>query len=174
MGLKDVIAELDRIRSAGLVTDYAVGGAVAAGVYIEVGSTLDIDVFVLLGGAHGSPLAPLGPVWADLVAHGAKEEDGYLVIGDWPVQLLMGKPLVDEAVSRARVTHVEGMDTRIMSPEYLAAIALDTGRLKDHLRVEEFIRRARIDMPVFLELVDRFELADRWQAFQRKFLETDG
>ncbi len=171
MAIQDVIAELNHVQSAGLISSYAVGGAVAASAYIEVGSTVDVDVFVVFGSNAAHPLAPLGPVWAYLTDRGAKEEGGHLVIGGWPVQLLPpGTPLYDDAILNARTKMFGGQEGRIMGPDHLAAIALATGRGKDYVRVEEFIKRNKIDMDVFLQLVERFGLQEQWKTFEMRFL----
>lgn len=173
MPIRDVISELNRVRSAGLISDYAIGGAVAAELYIEAGSTVDVDVFVVFGSEPTHPLAPLGPVWADLVAHGAKVEAEYLVITDWPVQLLPpGTPLYDDAIRNARSVPIGDQSGRFMTPEHLAAIALATGRKKDFARVEEFITRGALDVKELETLIQRFGLTQAWSDFQAKYLSS--
>ncbi|MHB1094741.1 MAG: hypothetical protein ACYC3F_01040 [Gemmatimonadaceae bacterium] len=174
MPIQDVISELNRIRSAGLIADYAVGGAIAAQAYIETSSTSDIDVFVAVSGPAAQSLAPLGPIWADLTARGAKVDGLYLVIGDWPVQFLVpGTPLYDDAVTNARTKDFGGQIGRIMGPEHLAAIALATGRNKDYVRIEEFIRRGKVDSAVLAQLIERFGLQAEWKTFEARFLTPD-
>lgn len=60
-----------------------------------------------------------------------------------------------------------------MSPEYLAAIALDTGRPKDYVRVYEFLTRNIVTKDALLALVERFGLTERWKTFAKRFLETN-
>lgn len=172
MSIQAVISELNRIKSAGLIADYAIGGAVAAQAYIESSATVDIDVFIAIQDSGGPLIANLGPIWNDLVAHGAKEEGEYLVIGDWPVQLLPHNisPLYEDAVQHARTEQIGNQEARIMGPESLAAIALATGRSKDFVRLEEFIRRKKVDMSVLKELIERFGLRAQWKSFEMKFL----
>lgn len=169
--IQDVISELNRIKTAGLISDYAIGGAVAAQAYIETSSTEDIDVFVVLGGTGAHPLNPLAPIWADLVAHGAKVDGMYLVIGGWPVQLLPdGTPIYDDAINAAVDKDFGGVVGRIMRPEFLAGLALFAGRNKDYLRVEEFIRREKVDVKALMLLVERYGLQSSWKTFETKFL----
>lgn len=93
------------------------------------------------------------------------------MIGGWPVQLLPpGTPLYDDAILNARTKMFGGQEGRIMGPDHLAAIALATGRGKDYVRVEEFIKRNKIDMDVFLQLVERFGLQEQWKTFEMRFL----
>lgn len=169
MALNDVVSELNRIREAGLISDYAIGGAVAAQAYIETTSTEDVDVFVVLSGSSAD-LAPLSDIWADLVSRGAKQEGGYLVIGGWPVQLLPpGNQLYEEAILTARVFDFGGHSGRVMLPEHLVAIALQTGRSKDYQRVSEFIRQGSVAVETITQLVARFGLTDGWNTFLTRF-----
>lgn len=171
MPIADVISELDALRAAGLIADYAIGGAVAAHAYLEPTSTEDVDVFVALTGPYARSLAPFQAIYPFLIERGAKENGAYLEIGDWPVQFLVSDdPLHVAAVSGARAIPVAGKTARIMTPEYLAAIALHTGRAKDHIRLLAFLESGTIDRAQFGALVERFGLTPRWNAFQSRFL----
>lgn len=172
MAIKEVIHELNRIQSEGLVVDYAVGGAVAALAYIEASSTEDVDVFVILR-PGASDLAPLGEIWANLQAHGAVPEGERLVIGEWPVQFLPpGSPLDEDAIRNAQPWDFGGVSGRIMRPEYVAAIALALGRAKDKVRVEEFVRRGRLDMAEFTKVLTKHGLLQQWNIFTHKYLDA--
>ena len=46
---QEVISELNRVREAGLIEEYAIGGAVGALAYLEAAATEDVDVFVVFG-----------------------------------------------------------------------------------------------------------------------------
>jgi hypothetical protein len=174
MAIQDVVAELNRIQAAGLIADYAIGGAIAAQAYIETSATVDVDVFVVFGGDTANSLAPLVHIWADLIAHGAKEEGEYLVIGGWPVQFLPpGTPLYDDAIRNARTRDFGGKEGRIMGPEHLAAIALATGRAKDYTRIEEFIRRGKVDMAVLMQLIEQNGLQATWKTFETRYLPSN-
>ena len=50
---------------------------------------------------------------------------------------------------------------RIFTPEFLCAIALDTGRLKDYYRVASFIEQRQVDMDKLREMVRQYGLEDR-------------
>jgi hypothetical protein len=170
MPIQDVVSELNRIQNSGLISGYAIGGAVAAGAYIEATQTEDVDVFVIFGDRPVHPLAPLREIWADLISNGAQVQGEYLVIGGWPVQLLPpGTPIYDDAIASARTKDFGGVDGKIMGPEHLAAIALATGRGKDYVRVAEFIRTGKLDPTILNQLIDQFGLADRWKEFQTRF-----
>lgn len=171
MPIQDVISELNRIKAEGLISAYAVGGAVAAHAYIEPSETEDLDVFVVVAGPEGSSLNPLTRIAADLVSHGAIWDGPYLVFGGWPVQFLLpGTPLYDEAIADARPKDFGGgVIGSIMGPEHLAAIALLTHRGKDYLRVDEFIRRGKVDLPILMGMIHRYGLTEFWNKFRTIF-----
>lgn len=170
VAINDVVSELNRIKLSGLISDYAIGGAVAAQAYIETSATEDVDVFVVFSGGVANSLAPLSDVWSDLIAHGAKVEGQYLIIGGWPVQLLPpGTPLYDEAIAQALSLDFGGNFGKVMRPEHLAAIALQTGRSKDYQRVSEFIRNGSVQVEAIQALINRFGLTDRWALFLTRF-----
>jgi len=65
---------------------------------------------------------------------------------------------------------VEGAPARVFPPEYLAAIALQTGRAKDKARLLQFVEARAFDAELFQGLLARHELAGAWQKFERQFL----
>ena len=170
MAIADVIVEMNRLQTEGRIASYALGGAVAAQAYITPMSTEDVDVFVVIAGAEATSLAPLRLIYADLISRGAKPDREYLEIGGWPVQLLPpAGPLYDAAIAGARTVPLDGQSARIMGPEHLAAIALQTGRGKDLVRLDEFITTGAIDMPLFNILVEQFGLTEKWNRFRLQF-----
>ena len=59
--LADVFQVLGEMRSAGVVRDYAVGGATAVLFYAEPARTYDLDVFIVLPPGERS-LVPLAKI----------------------------------------------------------------------------------------------------------------
>lgn len=57
--------------------------------------------------------------------------------------------------------------------EHLVAIALRTGRAKDHLRILQFIEHNRVNRDKLGELLDRHGLKSRWQQFEARYLEGE-
>lgn len=172
MPIKQVFAELEALRTAGVVEDYALGGAVGAVRYIEPAATQDIDVFVVFRSDSVASLAPLGPAYDFLVRRGAKVEAEHLIIGDWPVQLLPAAGLLlEDAMKEARTENVDDQPVRILSAEHLAAIALDVGRPKDRIRLTQFLEWSGFDRARFEAIVKRTGLVAKWQQFKRLFLD---
>lgn len=86
----------------------------------------------------------------------------HVVIGGWKVQILPPyKPLVEEALAAAVETEFDKVPTRVLTAEHLCAIAIDTGRAKDYLRVSMFIEAGEVDIATLEEILTRYHLIDR-------------
>jgi hypothetical protein len=66
------------------------------------------------------------------------------------------------ALRNARTAKYGNTETRIFSPEWLAAELLRSGRLKDYARVELLINSGKLDMNVFSGIVKEHRLEDKW------------
>jgi len=158
---------LERLVAEGALMHYAIGGATAAGFHGDPLATRDIDVFVFLEPPSGSLLVTLESLFSRLREWGFNEfEEEGLLIEDFPVQFLTAAPgLETEAVERALVVEWDGHRLRVMRPEYLAAIALTVGRPKDRARLVYLVELPIFDRPSFENLLERFQLTDRWQKW---------
>jgi hypothetical protein len=160
--MKKALSALNAIKKSKVIDDYAIGGAIAASFYIEATNTEDVDVFLFMSPSANSALLTLTPIYEALKQHGGKVEKEYIVMGDWPVQILPAyTPLVEEAVRLAVTVHYGSIDTRIFSAEHLCAIALDTGRVKDYYRVAAFIEQGKVDRVALNHLVSKYNLSNK-------------
>src|ERR1700761_3485728 len=77
------IQVVNQLRDEGLISRYAIGGAVGALFYIEPTQTQDIDIFVHLNPVPGSILVSLDPIHKRLVELGYSiwDEDKLVVEG---------------------------------------------------------------------------------------------
>lgn len=162
--MKEVFRVINRMRADGIIDDYAICGAIAASFYLEAVATEDIDIFI-----HISPpparFAELSTVYSYLGKKGFMARREFVVIDSWDVQFLVPAEdsLEHEAVRNAAVFAFDGVDVRVMIPEYLVAVALQTGRDKDMLRVREFVRTEKVNVGDLGTLVDRFGLGEQWR-----------
>lgn len=169
--MKATLETINRMQSDGVIGQYAIGGAVGATFYLAPAATVDLDVFVTLPSVSGL-LVSLSPIYEYLQARGGRIQDEYILIGKWPVQFLTpADDLENEAVTQAITTKVEEVGTRVMSAEHLMAIALKTGRTKDHNRILQFIEQVPYDPAKLKDIVERHGLSAKWKSFERKFLE---
>jgi hypothetical protein len=165
--MQEVCAILEQLVAEGVVRQYAVGGATAAGFHGEPLATRDIDVFVFVEPAPGSLLVTLEPIFRRLEALGFSEfEEEALLVHGYPVQFLSASPgLETEAVKQAITAEGEGRKVRVMRPEHLAALALATGRPKDRARLVYLLALPDFDRPAFREILSRHHLTDRWSQW---------
>ncbi len=159
------------MQAEGVIGQYAIGGAVGATFYLEPAATLDIDIFVGLPKASGSSLLTLAPVYEYLASRGYNAEKENIVIEGWPVQFPPTRDALDEeALQQAVETALEGIPTRVPSPEHVVAIALRTGRAKDFARVLQFIESGVLEPAKLDAILGRHGLVERWEQFGIRFL----
>jgi hypothetical protein len=156
--MKEALTLLNELVADGVMGAYAIGGAMGATFYTQAINTEDIDVFVTMA-PTGGLLLSLTPIYEAAKAKGAVVSGEYLVVGNWPVQLLPPpNALVEEALLSARSTTFDGVPTRVMTAEHLCAIALQIGRQKDYARVSLFIDDGAVDIGKTLVLLRRYNL----------------
>jgi len=169
--VKAIFEKINGMQGAGIIEKYAIGGAVGATFYLEPSATLDVDIFVSLPAEPGRALLSLTPIYEFMQARGGRQKGEYIVIDGWPVQFLPSADALDEeALAEAVETDVEGVKTWVMTAEHLAAIALRTGRSKDHNRILQFLEQRALDKQKLQRIVMRHGLASKWQRFARTYL----
>ncbi|HEX4321126.1 MAG TPA: hypothetical protein VHZ52_09490 [Acidobacteriaceae bacterium] len=161
--MEAALKALNRLVADRVLEDYAIGGAIGASFYIQALQTEDIDAFVFLP-RSSSLLVSLTPVYEALQAQGGRIEREYVRFGNWPLQILTdANPLISEAIREALGVEYEGVPTRVFAPEHLCAVALQTGRAKDYLRVTMFLEQNEVDLGTLTALSARHGLQDRLQ-----------
>jgi len=168
--MKATLEAINKMQADGVIGNYAIGGAVGATFYLAPAATVDLDLFVTVPGDTGL-LVNLAPIYEYLKSRGGVEQDEYIVVKEWPVQFLTpANALQKEAVSQAVSTSVEGIPTRVISAEHLVAIALETGRAKDHTRILQFVEQGAIDREKLKDVLERHGLSAKWRGFEQRFL----
>ena len=162
--MRETLHYLRQMREAGVIGEYAVGGAMAATFYIEPISTFDLDVFVALPSAPGGLLVSLEPLYNHLRANGFKEDKECVMIHGIPVQFLPAyNPLVEEALQNAVEMDYDGVKVPVFSAEHLAVIALQTGRGKDKARIQSFIESGILRNDKLTAILTRHGLEAKWK-----------
>lgn len=165
--MQEVCDVLERLVLEGTLSQYAIGGATAAGFHGEPLATRDVDVFVFIEAASGQLLVSLEPIYSKLQELGFQEfdEEGILIHG-LPVQFIAASPgLETEAVEAAMRVEWDNHRTRVMRPEHLAAIALSVGRPKDRARLVYLWELPGFDRDAFQSILERHQLANQWQQW---------
>jgi hypothetical protein len=171
--VKATLEVINQMQADGVIGEYAIGGAVGATIYLEPAATLDVDIFVVLPTPAGKFLLSLSPIYDYLKDRGAAIQAEHIVIGEWPVQFLPpATDLEKEAVENALPTVIEDVETRVMSPEHLVAIALQTGRSKDYIRILQFVEHEAVDLAKLQNVLERHYLTGKWENFRHRYLEA--
>jgi hypothetical protein len=162
---------INQMQADGVIGKYAIGGAIAAAFYIEPSATYDIDIFIPFDNAPGSSLASLGHIYDYLFHRGYKAAGAHVIIEGWQVQFLPADDaLYKEALEHAIGVNVGTIKTWVMTAEHLMTIALRTGRGKDFIRIEQFVRHDAFDESNLVQILNRYNLFNRWEQFNEKYI----
>ena len=157
--LREVFGLLNHLRSARVIEDYAIGGAMAALFYAEPARTYDVDVFVVLPASPESTLRPLGALYSWLGQQGFRPDAEHVLIHGVPVQFLPAfNPLVDEALRDARVLEYDGVPVRVVGPEHLCALAIQAGGRKRRERAWQLLESGTVDRQRLIDVLQRHGL----------------
>lgn len=168
--MEKVCQILEQLVAGGTLSNYAIGGATAAGFHGEPLATLDIDVFVFADPPPGSMLVSLDPLYQELARLGfGSFEKECVIIHGLPVQFLVASSdLESEAVRDALPVEWDNKKIRVMRPEHLAVLALHTGRPKDRARVVYLLGLPQFDRALFERIVERHGLAPSWTKWRQE------
>jgi len=167
--MKNTLQVLNTLVEEKVISDYAIGGAMGATFYIDPVMTIDLDIFVL--SLDKCDLLPLQPIYQALKTKGYwpdEHEKECVDIEGIPVRFLPAyNPLLEEACQSAKVTEYAGTKTKVISAEHLVAISLQTGRLKDKLRVLAFNEAQILDHEKLDGILTRHGLTEKWQQWTK-------
>jgi len=169
--LRKAVVALNALQHQGLIESYAIGGGMAVNFYTDPQSTYDLDVFILVKPDAARKVISLTDVYQYLKSQGGTWEEGHIVLDQLPLQLIAaGNALEHEAVDRAHRRNVAGVEAKVVSVEYLAAIAVQTGRRKDREKVRRLLEEASLDrraLEALLKRHDLYETFKRWELQNR-------
>jgi hypothetical protein len=152
--LADVLLAANELVSAGVIEDYALGGALAAIYYTEPFTTYDADIIFIASDKTLS--AGIPAIYSHLQAKGWRVEREHL--RDFPVRFLAASGLTEEAVREATQIEFEGVPAKVFRPEYIIAIAASVGRHKDLARIEQLMTQANINEASLDDILRRYKL----------------
>jgi len=167
--MKEVAELLNAMRSAGVIREYALFGAIAQMRYTEPLATLDADVLVAV--PDPQRIDVLKPIYEFCTTRGYRPEGESVRVGDWPLQFIpVFSPLTQEALEEAESDDFDGVPIRVVGASHLAVIALATGRAKDYARILALLESGSVTREQIARLASRNGLADSWSRFQARFL----
>lgn len=123
--------------------------------YAEPVATYDLDIFVALPTSSGGLITRV-PLYDVLRQRGYEPKDEYVMIEGVPVQFLPAyNALLEEALVQASDVVVEGVHTRVLRIEHLVAVAMQTGRPKDRVRIQLLKQESNVDADVLADICER-------------------
>jgi hypothetical protein len=115
---------LTELETTGIISRYAIGGAVGAIFYIEPFLTYDLDIFVVLP-QMPSGLLTLEPIYNELKRRGYPTEAECILIEGVPVQFLPTyNPLLEEALIKDRQRFSMFIEQASMDTDYLQKVLI--------------------------------------------------
>lgn len=168
--MEKVIHIIDRAREDGLFSAYAVGGGIAALFYIEPVATFDLDVFIIIPSETTSSLVSLSPIYSWLEKHGYKPLKEQVIIEGIAVQFIpVFNDLVKDAVLNALDKKYGDTIVKVISPEYLVAIMVQTNRPKDKDRILKFLQQAGLDSCLLDSILQKYSLAPVFEKLKKDY-----
>lgn len=162
--MKETIEVINGLKKAGLILDYAIGGAVGVLRWVEPFFTRDLDVFIVLPQQdREKDLISLSPLYEYLGQKGYKEWKGqWIIIAGIPVEFIPASGLSREAVDEAVEVEYEGVKAKVMIPEYLIALLLKAGRDKDMMKIKMLMDEAEVDEGRLNKILTKYDLMDKF------------
>lgn len=167
-GMNKTLEIINELKDKGLIEDYVIGGGIATVYYVESFFTKDLDIFVKIKTDLLSRLDILGDVYTYLDSKGYKFEGEHIMIEGMPVQFLVASSGVEkDAMTDAKEIVYDGVNTKIMGPEYLIATALAAGRAKDKDKVHKFVeQKIALDDAKLDKILKEYGLDGKYRAIK--------
>jgi len=166
--MKNTLALINELKEKKLIADYAIGGAIGVLRWVEPFFTRDLDIFIIPSKETKKGVIDLSSIYDYLKKKGCVWKGQWLIIGGVPVDFIPVDALEKEAVEDAEAAEFEGVGTKVITPEYLAAILLRAGRNKDLRKVEMLLAQASIDGKKLDRILEKYGLAGKFAGFRRK------
>jgi len=161
--MKKAINIINELKKKNLIEDYAIGGGIAALFYIEPFLTYDLDIFITLPPKEKEKkLIVLSPIFDYLKKKGCSWKGEHIIVEGIPVQFIPADELEEEAMNNAKTILYEGVETKVVTPEYLIAILFRAGRKKDLEKVEKLLTQAEIDEKKLNDILNSYNLKEQF------------
>ena len=154
--LANILRAANGLVKAGIIENYALGGALAVIRYVEPFDVYEAVIFFIP--ADKSLTAGMPAIYAHLQSKGWQVEEGHLTVKGFPVQFLAAHGLTEEAVREARRIKVKNVPAKVFRAEHIVAIAASGGRPKDIARIEQMQQQAKLDQALLEKILRQYQL----------------
>ncbi len=166
--MKKVMQVLNKLIDEGVIGKYAIGGAIGVLFYTEVFATKDLDVFVVPQ-KTGGEIIHLGSIWEYLKRAGYGMQGQYFMIDGMPVDFVaVYNDLTLEALENAIDKLYDDVKVKVLRPEYLLAIALQTGRKQDLRKVDLLMSQTKLNGDLLKDILIRHDLYKKWRDYNEQ------
>lgn len=167
--MKEALEVLNSLKDKALIDDYAVGGGIATIFYTEPVFTYDLDVFVIVKSEAAGKIISLSSVYDYLTNKGYSWKGEHIIIGGLPVQFIPVESGIErEAIDNSKDVTYSGVKTKILSAEYLIAIALKAGRRKDFDKIGRLVEQTKIDKKTLEAILKKYHLLDKFKKWEKE------
>lgn len=155
--MQKAIKILNQLVADGLIEDYAIGGSVAMLFYAEPVISKYVDVFLKV--KSDSLSISYIPIYEHLKNLGYEMIDQHFVIEGvaidfWPEHTY----LIVEAMDNRTTMKYSGENVNVLTPEYLVAIALQTGRPQNYQEAIILLNEADINITKLFGILKKWGL----------------
>ncbi|MBI5237047.1 MAG: nucleotidyltransferase [Deltaproteobacteria bacterium] len=160
-----VLEIIKKMSDLKILDRWAIGGAVAVMFYTEPYLTKDIDVFII---AHitNSGIIDMSGIYDWLKKRGYDDFEGQSVLIEGVrVDFVPVFGLTEEAVRKARFKAIGETKVKVITPEYLIAIALSVGRTQDYFKIDKLLGQCVVKNNILDDIIRRHDLYEKWQRY---------
>ncbi|MCI0416259.1 nucleotidyltransferase [bacterium] len=165
--MKVALQTANEMEVSGLIGKYSIAGSVAIIYYATPIATDDLDLF-FLHSQKPDEIFSMQAIYEFLQRKGCRPENFTVWIGGVKVQFIPSTgALMDEAINKSQEVVLFGMNTRVVTPEYLIALKLIAGRPKDVAHIILLLNSSRIGVQLnsLLDVLKRYNIEEKWTKF---------
>jgi hypothetical protein len=166
-----VIEVLQNLQTKQIIEKYAIGGAFAATLHNEPIATLDLDIFFFLKEKSDSPILSMSKIYEFAKENGFNFDHEFINIYGWLVQFVEASHnnLWKEAIENSDIIRFGNTNVFVIGREYLVAMWLFAGRLKDYQKIATFLDAEIIDINKLFEILEQHNLSEKWNKEKWRF-----
>ena len=161
---------LEDMQKQSIISDYAIGGGVAAIIHYQPIDTLDLDIFFLMTKPPGLILS-LEEIYDYARKHNFQFDSEFIKINGWLVQFVEAShnALWVESLQKKVTRIIDNRKIPVVDVEHLAAMWIQASRPKDLLKIVNFDEAGIMDAKILFDILKRFDLLTKWRAKQQLF-----
>lgn len=158
--MKKTLQVINNMVKDGIISDYAIGGSIGVMVYTEPFFTKDVDIFIYPQ-CTPSGIVHLVDIYQYLKSKNYRMRGQYFVIEGAVVDFVpVYNRLTEDALNDSIKIDYSDIKINVFRPEYLIAIAIQTGRPQDAEKVRKLttLSNTKIDNKLLARILKKHNL----------------